>query len=103
MRLEYYAACILALMGLADSSTPAYRPVTYIDSTRSGVAVSEDHVFKLSSDGITPSAIILDYGKDVEGYPTFNVIRESGDTSVFEMTYSETRAMLDSHMVSFRL
>ena len=67
------------------------------------MAINENHVFKLSSNGVTPSVIILDYGKDVEGYPTFNVTRKSGNTSIFEMSYSETRAMLDSHMVSLFL
>lgn len=100
MRLKHHAAWLLASLGLAHSCTPAYEPVTYADSTGTGITVNENHVFKLSSNGIAPSVIILDYGKDVEGYPTFNVTRRSGNTSIFEMSYSETRAMLDSHMVS---
>jgi len=101
MRLKYHAASLLASIGLADSCTPAYRPVAYADSTGAGIAVNENHALKLSSDGIAPSVIILDYGKDVEGYPTFNVTRRSGNTSAFEMSYSETRAMLDSYTVKF--
>lgn len=103
MRFEYHVAWLLAFIGLADSSTPAYRQLTFTDSTKSGIVVNESHVSKLRSDGITPSVIILDYGKDVEGYPTFNVLRRSEKTSVFEISYSETRAMLNFYMVSFGL
>ena len=103
MRLKHHAAWLLAAIGLADSYTPAYEPETYADSTGTDIAVNKNHVFKLSSNGIMPSVIILDYGKDVEGYPTFNVTRRSGNTSIFEMSYSETRAVLDSHMVSLSL
>ena len=103
MRLKHHAAWLLASLGLAHNCTSAYGPVTYTDSTGTGIAINENHVFKLSSNGVTPSVIILDYGKDVEGYPTFNVTRKSGNISIFEMSYSETRAMLDSHMVSLFL
>lgn len=103
MRSKHHAAWLLASLGFAHSYTPVYEPVTYADSTGAGITVNEDHVLKLSSNGVTPSVIILDYGKDVEGYPTFNVTRRSGNTSIFEMSYSETRAMLDSHMVSLSL
>ena len=86
MRLEYHVAWLLAFIGLADRSTSAYRPVTYTDSTRSDIAVSEDHVSKPSSDSILSSVIILDHGKDVEGHPTFHATRRSGNKSVFEMS-----------------
>ncbi|PYH91884.1 putative alpha-L-rhamnosidase C [Aspergillus ellipticus CBS 707.79] len=55
-------------------------------------------VLKLSCDGITPSIVVLDYERDVEGYPTFQVTQRSGDTSALEVTYSETRALLASDM-----
>ncbi|RAQ52945.1 alpha-L-rhamnosidase C [Aspergillus flavus] len=58
----------------------------------------EGTLIKLSSNGSTPSVVILDYGRNVEGYATFHVSKRSGDTSAFEMTYSETRALLDSDM-----
>ncbi|KAB8226998.1 putative alpha-L-rhamnosidase C [Aspergillus alliaceus] len=45
-----------------------------------------------------PSLEILDHGRDVEGYATFQVSHRSGNTSMFEMASSETRALLDSEI-----
>lgn len=87
-----------ACVGLAGClSTPYYKPVAYTTEPNGAPIIANDSTtFKLSSDGTTSSIIILDYGQDVEGYPTFQVSWKSGDTSVFEMTYSETQALLDS-------
>ncbi|KAF4240524.1 hypothetical protein CNMCM6457_007102 [Aspergillus fumigatiaffinis] len=52
----------------------------------------------LAAYGTASAIIVLDYGRDVEGYGTFQVTRRSGNTSVFEMSYSETRALLDTYM-----
>ena len=62
---------------------------------------NEQTVLSLISDGKTPAVVVLDYGRDVEGLAFFDVARKSGDTSIFEMTYSETRALVDSEMVRF--
>lgn len=94
------AGLLHSCVGVANPSRPAYRPVTYATSNGEPIAVSDSTVFKLSSDGNSPSIVILDYGKDIEGYGTFQVIRKAGNTSVFETSYSETRALLDSYMVS---
>lgn len=53
----------------------------------------------LRSDGIYHDIFIIDHGLNVAGLPTFQVLGRSGDTSQFEMTYSETRALLDNYMV----
>jgi hypothetical protein len=51
-----------------------------------------------------PGVVVLDYGANVEGHPTFEVISATGDTSGLEITYSETRAVLDSfYMASLTL
>lgn len=51
-----------------------------------------------------PGVVVLDYGANVEGHPTFQVLSATGDTSVLEITYSETRAVLDSfYMASVSL
>ncbi|KAI4660291.1 uncharacterized protein J4E78_004992 [Alternaria triticimaculans] len=48
----------------------------------------------------TPGVVVLDYGANVEGRPTFEVLSATGDTSGLEITYSETRAVLDSFYTS---
>lgn len=55
--------------------------------------------FTLQSDGTDPGILIIDHGVNVGGLPTFQVLSRSGDTSVFEVTCSETRAVLDNYMV----
>lgn len=90
------AAVLQATVGREDVSLP----LTYSTPGGSSQAVCNDTVFTLSSNGTSPSVIILDYGRDVEGYGTYHVSRRSGNTSGFEMSYSETRALLDTYMVS---
>ncbi|KAH6879855.1 alpha-L-rhamnosidase [Thelonectria olida] len=54
----------------------------------------------LTSNGTVPSIMLLDFGENVEGFPTFEVVSASGDTSGFEISYGESRAALDLYMVS---
>jgi hypothetical protein len=53
----------------------------------------------LSSDGVKAHVVVLDYGQNYEGHPTFEVLSTSGDTSRFELTFAESKAALDSYMV----
>ncbi|KAF7933725.1 uncharacterized protein EAE98_003434 [Botrytis deweyae] len=52
----------------------------------------------IQSDGKTPGIVIIDHGMNVGGVPTFQVVSHSGNTSIFEMTYSESRKLLDDYM-----
>ncbi|KAK1561563.1 Six-hairpin glycosidase-like protein [Colletotrichum navitas] len=51
-----------------------------------------DGIVNLSSDGVTPDIQIVDFGQNFEGHPTFEVISTSGDTSVFEVSFAESKA-----------
>lgn len=53
----------------------------------------------LSSDGVKADVVVLDYGQNFEGHPTFDVLSTSGDTSGFELTFAESKAALDNYMV----
>ncbi|KAF4841472.1 hypothetical protein CGCSCA4_v009399 [Colletotrichum siamense] len=52
----------------------------------------------LSSNGTAASVVVLDFGRNVEGIPTFEVVSASGDTSVFEISYGETEAAFSVYM-----
>jgi hypothetical protein len=86
-------------LGLAGTAS-LYAPLSYSDHHGAPQPVYNSTRFTVSSDGTAPAIIVLDYGRDVEGYGTFQVTRRSGNTSVFEMSYSETRALLDTYVVS---
>lgn len=58
-----------------------------------------ENTITLQSDGKNPGIFNIDHGVDVGGLPTFQVVSRSGDTSVFEATYSETRALLENYIV----
>jgi hypothetical protein len=45
------------------------------------------------------SIIILDYGHEVEGIPSFEVLSHQGDTSLFEISYAESLASFSQYMV----
>jgi hypothetical protein len=102
MRLCETCIGLLAISpALVASSFAPYRPLTASSGSNSNsITVNESTVFKLSFYGRVPDIVFLDYGKDIEGYATFKVTNTSGDTSVFEMSYSETRALLNNYMVS---
>lgn len=104
MRLhETYIGLVGIGPAFVQSTFAPYQPPTAsFDSSSNLVAINKNTVFKLRSDGKVPDTIILDYGRDVEGYATFNVTNVSGNTSVFEMSYAESRALLDNYMVSIK-
>jgi hypothetical protein len=47
----------------------------------------------------TGSVVILDYGYEVEGIPSFEVLSHQGDTSLFEISYAESLASFSQYMV----
>ncbi|KAJ9195485.1 CAZyme family GH78 [Paecilomyces variotii] len=100
MWLARYLAVSGVVAAVVGASTHNfYKPSTWTQNNHTYVVpVHDDFVLRLSSDGSNPSIIILDYGKDVEGIPTFQISQCQGDTSRLEMTYSETLSLLDSYM-----
>lgn len=101
MRFAYYNLVFFGFIFASGDCLTSYRPTTYFNASQNNwIEYQNDTVLNLSSNGVTPAIIILDYGRDVEGYATFQVSSMSGDTSGFEMTYSETYALLGSAMVS---
>lgn len=63
----------------------------------SGVIYGSDAAVTLQGNSSSHSSIVLDYGANVEGFPTFEVVSVSGDVSGFQIRYSETKAILDSN------
>lgn len=59
----------------------------------------QDGPIRLTATVGAPAVYVLDYGVESEGIPSFEVVDASGDTSVFEITYSETEAALGRYMV----
>lgn len=64
-----------------------------------GLITNSDEIHILCASNGSDSVAILDYGHSVEGIPEFEVVSTEGDTSVFEITYGESRAALDHYMV----
>lgn len=60
---------------------------------------AQDDPIVLSSTTGKPGILVLDYGVETEGIPTFEVVTATGNTSTFEMTYAETEAALALYMV----
>ncbi|KAF5967140.1 alpha-L-rhamnosidase C [Fusarium coicis] len=64
-------------------------PVARAD--KNAVVYGSKGTVSLKSDGKKPHIMILDYGENFEGHPTFEVVSASGDTSAFELTYAESK------------
>ncbi|RGP71259.1 alpha-l-rhamnosidase c [Fusarium longipes] len=84
---HYVAAALLLQTSLVLSKTTGGR-----------VIYGNDGIIKLSSDGSKADVMVLDYGHSVEGHPTFEVVKASGDTSGFELTFAESKAALNTYM-----
>jgi hypothetical protein len=61
------------------------------------ITFGSNHTITLNGNSSSSSATILDYGGNVEGFPTFEVVSASGDTSGLEVTYSETLGVLEDN------
>ncbi|KAM0714120.1 hypothetical protein Q7P37_011084 [Cladosporium fusiforme] len=79
------------LVAAATSSSNSSNPLSAPFISISG------HVHTMNSNG-TSETIILDYGHSVEGIPSFEVLRSEGDTSIFEISYAESKAAFDDYM-----
>lgn len=69
------------------------------DKFNHNIITGSTNVQVLTSNG-TGSIIILDYDHEVEGIPSFEVLSNTGDTSLFEISYAESLAAFDTYMVS---
>ena len=96
----------LAYLALAQARTI---PGSARDAVRSATALAIDaskflsgsnETITLTSTAGSPAIVTLDYGHSVEGIPSFEVVSADGEASVLEITYGESRAVLDRYMVS---
>jgi hypothetical protein len=87
MRLFALALALNVLAGLDLSSAEelASDPTTIILGSNGTITLRGNS---------STSEVILDYGANVEGFPTFEIISVSGDTSGLQITYSESLAVL---------
>ncbi|CAG5150723.1 uncharacterized protein ALTATR162_LOCUS2754 [Alternaria atra] len=87
MRLFALPLVISVLAGLNPSSAEK------LDGDSTTIIYGSNSTITLKGNSIT-SEVILDYGANVEGFPTFEVISASGDTSGLQVTYSESLPVL---------
>lgn len=93
-------ACVIFLF--TNLAFTAYQQLDINEGVDGQLLDNSDIVFGSNSKFTlrgSPSAlgvVVLDYGANVEGLPTFQVVSASGDTSRLEITYGETKAVLDS-------
>ncbi|KAH7134103.1 Six-hairpin glycosidase-like protein [Dactylonectria macrodidyma] len=80
---------------LHKSNIPEARYANVSDSKF--IAAPKDTLI-LTAANDSPAVVILDYQHAVEGLPTFEVVSTEGDTSVFEITYGESKKALDDYM-----
>ncbi|KAH9895455.1 Six-hairpin glycosidase-like protein [Xylariomycetidae sp. FL2044] len=84
-----------AVLGLAHAkpcglSPPAGNNTTDLITTTPGTTT-------LTASVDAPAIVVLDYGRSVEGVPSFEVLTRDGDTSIFEITYAESHASLSTY------
>jgi len=96
-------ACLTVAEAVTRPGSRSVHPVRQANDSLLAIFGSNG-TFSLNGTTTAPGVIVLDYGANVEGHPTFEVLSAAGDTSRLEITYSETKAVLDSfYMVSYTL
>ncbi|OAG06153.1 alpha-L-rhamnosidase [Paraphaeosphaeria sporulosa] len=100
---------LLACLAIAETSAERTFPSRHVVrqysvSNRGNNSVASifgsNGTFSIKGTTTAPGVIVLDYGRDVEGHPTFEVVSATGDTSCLEITYSETETVLDGFYMS---
>ncbi|KAK3307726.1 glycoside hydrolase family 78 protein [Chaetomium strumarium] len=89
---------LLSLSLAAIASAAVTRKHPHLPRADAAFHTAHDGPIVLSSTATEPGVFVLDYGVEVEGIPAFEVVSATGDTSMFEITYSETKAALDLYM-----
>ncbi|KAK1148196.1 hypothetical protein N8T08_010841 [Aspergillus melleus] len=97
VRLNSFRSLLVCISCFVACCIGLTHPVSY-SANGNNFTTSDSNIITLSSDGSTPSVVVLDYGRNIEGYPTFKVVGSTGDTSAFEMSYAECQSNLDSYM-----
>ena len=90
--LEAFKPLPLALFAIATASCNAS------ESHHANFISGSDGILVLNVNA-TGSAVILDYGHEIEGIPSFEVLSHHGDTSLFEISYAESLASFSQYMV----
>jgi hypothetical protein len=88
-------ACLTVAEAATVSSSQSLHPVRRVNDSLPPIFGSTN-ITTLKGNTTAPGVVIFDYGANVEGHPTFEVLSAAGDTSGLEITYSETKAVLDS-------
>ena len=88
-------ACLTVAEAAIIPSSRSLHPVQRANDSLPAIFGSNDTI-TLKGTTTAPGVVVLDYGANVEGHPTFEVLSAAGDTSGLEITYSETKAVLDS-------
>jgi hypothetical protein len=65
----------------------------------SDLSEAQDGPITLVATATEPGIIVLDFGVETEGIPSFDVVEMTGHEAVLEVTYSETSAALNLYMV----
>ncbi|KAH7009252.1 Six-hairpin glycosidase-like protein [Microdochium trichocladiopsis] len=97
----YHGLGRLGLIVLVSSATicaPLAHASTQDTSSNNNLIKAQDGPVVLTATQDAPGILVLDYGVETEGIPSFDVVATAGDTSVLEITYSETVAALGRYM-----
>lgn len=81
---------------VAASIIPSKRTPSLIQHENAFVFAGD---ITLSAEATSPEVLILDFGQNMEGFPTFEVASTLGDTSKFEITFAESKDALGQYMV----
>ncbi|CCF32774.1 alpha-L-rhamnosidase [Colletotrichum higginsianum] len=97
------ASALLCLInpitGIPTQQHPVLLPKSSQDSFQNGTVIyGSNGTTTLTHQGTSSAIVVLDYGRNVEGYPTFEVVSTAGDTSGFEISYAESKASLGLYM-----
>jgi hypothetical protein len=86
--LLFFTFAFLACIARSDAGALSLHPEETIYGSH--------NVITLSGNSSDSSIATIDYGGNVEGYPTFQILAASGDTSGLQVSYSEDLSTLNA-------
>jgi hypothetical protein len=88
---------VALFIGLTAATSPKQLTPRLSGGQQVEVIYGSNGTVTLIGNSTDSSLVLLDYGANVEGFPTFEVVSITGDVSGFKIRYSETKSVLASN------
>ena len=88
---------VMLFIGLAAATASKQLTSRLSGGQQVEIIYGSNDTVTLTGNSTDSNLVLLDYGANVEGFPTFEVVSVTGDVSGFKIRYGETRSVLETN------